>query len=102
MKRIDNQAAGDVTWQDEDLVFVELIVQAYANCAFSAGAVEGHEKDSLYLKLERDGQTDLLLLVRPDEAAAIAWCMTGALWSYELAQQPGEVETSEGGDDAED
>lgn len=65
-------------------MFTELIRQAYQNCVFSAGAVEGHPVDTLYLKLERDGHTDTFLLLRPDEAAALAWCLTGALWSVEV------------------
>lgn len=68
-------------WVEDGLVFRELIAQPYTNCKVSAGAVEGHPVDTLYLQLERDGQIDTQLLLRPDEAAAIAWCLSGVLWS---------------------
>jgi hypothetical protein len=65
----------------EVLEFEEVIAQPYANCAFSAGFVTGHPHDTLYLRLARDGQEPTTLLLRPDEAAALAWCLTGVLWS---------------------
>jgi len=71
--------------------FTEMIRQAYANCCFSAGMVEGHPVDTLYLKFEKNGKETLYLL-RPDECAAIAWCMTGVLWSDALAKLPQERE----------
>lgn len=64
----------------------ETVRQPYQNCAFSAGFVEGHPVDTLYLKLERDGEDPYILLLRPDEAAAIAWCLTGVLWSDHMAR----------------
>jgi len=81
-----NQSVASVTWAEDGLTFAELIRQAYQNCVFSAGLVEGHPVDTMYLKLERNGQTDTFLLLRPDEAAALAWCLTGALWSVEVAR----------------
>ena len=71
---------GDVIWKEDGLTFRQLIAQPYTNCQFSAGSVEGHPIDTLYLKWERGGISNMLLL-RPDEAAAIAWCLNGALWS---------------------
>lgn len=71
----------------DNLTFRELIAQPYTNCVVSAGAVDGHPVDTLYLKLERDGLVDTLLLLRPDEAAALAWCLTGVLWSS-LVERP--------------
>ena len=77
-----NQSIGQpTTWTEDALTFTELIRQAYSNCVFSAGMVEGHAVDTLYLRLERNGTVDTFLLLRPDEAAALAWCLTGALWS---------------------
>jgi len=76
-----NQSIETVTWTEDALTFTELIRQAYSNCVFSAGMVEGHAADTLYLKLERNGTVDTFLLLRPDEAAALAWCLTGALWT---------------------
>ena len=68
-------------WTEDGLIFRELIAQPYSNCVISAGAVEGHPIDTLYLKLEREGKVDTFLLLRPDEAAALAWCLSGVLWS---------------------
>lgn len=65
------------------LQLTELIRQEYSgnNCIFSAGSVEGHATDSLYLKLEKDGEAPTTILLRPDEAAAIVWCLSGVLWA---------------------
>jgi hypothetical protein len=79
-----NQSTADLVWSEGGKTYTELIRQAYSNCVFSAGTVEGHPVDTLYLKLERDGTIDTFLLLRPDEAAAVAWCLTGALWSDAL------------------
>lgn len=48
---------------------------------FSAGAVQGDETNSLYLKLEREGQEPTTILLKADEAASLLWCLSGALWS---------------------
>lgn len=71
----------DHTWTADGLTFRELLAQPYTNCKVSAGSVEGHPIDTLYLQLERDGHIDTCLLLRPDEAAALAWCLAGVLWS---------------------
>ena len=76
-------------WQTDGRTFTELIRQEYTNCAFSAGTVEGDLVDTLYLRWERDS-TGSMLLLRPDEMAAIAWCATGVLWSDALAKLPEE------------
>ena len=65
-----------------ELVYTELISQEYANCVISAGMVEGHPVDTLYLKFDRTNETGLTILLRPDEMAAIAYCATGTLWSH--------------------
>ncbi len=89
---MQNQSLGaDLTWAEDGYTFREFIRQAYSNCVFSAGAVEGHPTDTLYLKLERDGHVDTFLLLTPDEVAALAWCLTGALWS-ELIEEGAEDE----------
>jgi hypothetical protein len=78
-----NQAKGsENTWKEDGYTFTELIRQGYSNCVFSAGSVEGHPVDTLYLMLERNGNIDTFLMLRPDEAAAIGWLMTGVLWSH--------------------
>lgn len=65
------------------LLLIQLTRQEFEgnNAAFSAGAVEGHEVDTLYLKLEREGEEPITILLRADEAASLIWCLSGALWS---------------------
>jgi len=70
----------------------ELIKQEYGgnNCKISAGLVSGKDvppEDTVYLKLEKDGVEPTLLLLRPDELQAIAWCATGVNWSVLLEQK---------------
>lgn len=77
-------ASDPLVWAEGGLTFTEVVRQAYTNSAFSAGMVDGHPVDTLYLKLERNGNTDTFLLLRPDEAAALGWCLTGVLWSEAL------------------
>lgn len=76
----------DLTFVEDGLTYTETIRQAYSNCIFSAGIVEGHPVDTLYIMLERNGKRDMLLLLRPDEAAALAWCLTGTLWTHEISK----------------
>jgi hypothetical protein len=71
-------------WRDGELEFTELIRQEYANCCFSAGMVDGHPLDTLYLQAEKDGVITTQLLLRPDEMAAIAWIASGVLWSVTI------------------
>lgn len=69
--------------QDEEvgvLVYREVVRQPYTDCVFSAGFVDGHPVDTVYLRIERGGEPWTLLL-RPDEAQAICWVLNGALWS---------------------
>jgi hypothetical protein len=83
---MENHAIGrDKEWTEDGLSFEEVIVQEYQNCSFSAGFVEGAPHgDNLYLKLERDCKVDTFLLLRPDEAAALAWCLAGVLYSHHI------------------
>jgi len=81
-----NQSVVDLVWQEDEFTFTEVIRQAYTDTVLSAGMVEGHPVDTLYLKLERNGHIDTFLLLRPDEAAALAWCLTGVLWSDALVK----------------
>jgi len=78
--------ADELVWQEDELTFRETIRQEYSNCVFSAGLVDGHPVDTLYLILERDGKRDTCLLLRPDEAAALAWCLTGVLWTDHIGK----------------
>ncbi len=68
-----------------DFDFLELARQEYGgnNCIFAVGIVEGHEVDTYYLWLEKaDADDPVIILLRPDELASIAWLATGALWSH--------------------
>jgi hypothetical protein len=63
----------------------EACAQPYQNCVFSAGLASGHPVDTMYLQLKRDGEPEpLTLLLRPDEAMAIYWALSGALWTHEM------------------
>lgn len=74
-------------WAEGDLKFTETICQEYSNCKFSAGQVDGHPVDTLYFQAEKNGQITTQLLLRPDEMAAVAWVITGALWSSIIKDQ---------------
>jgi len=66
-----------------DYEFYELARQDYTgnNCRFSVGLVDGHEVDTHYLWIQKDGQPPNVILLRADELASIAWLASGALWS---------------------
>ena len=65
---------------------LELLKQVYAGngTIFSAGFVEGHPVDTMYLRLQIDGEDEFCILLRPDEMAIIANLVTGVLWSWLL------------------
>jgi hypothetical protein len=69
------------TWTDGTYTYTELARQPYTNCVFAAGKVEGHGVDTVYLRWERDDGTGHMIMLRPDEAAAILRVLSGALWS---------------------
>ena len=60
--------------------------QAYSDALFSAGHVEGIPPDTIYFRLEKDGFDSLILYLRPDEAQAIIYCISGALWSLSILE----------------
>jgi hypothetical protein len=68
------------------LKYREVIRQPYTNCYFAAGLVDGHPVDTIYLKLKRKKQKATVIILRPDEALALAWCLIGAAWSKEIAR----------------
>jgi hypothetical protein len=51
------------------------------NCSFSAGIVTGNDPDTIYLRLQKDGVEPTMIFLRPDEANAIMFALSGALWS---------------------
>ena len=88
-------------WEGEGIKYIETIRQEYTenNCVFSGGRIEGHPVDTLYLSMERDGEDEITVLLRPDEAAVIAWICSGIVWSDimgEMLTQNGQEETDEG------
>lgn len=89
MQRVTNQSKGTVEWAQDGLLYTELIEQTYGdnNCKFSAGAVEGHAIDTMYLAWSKDGDEGGCLLLTPDEIAAIGWVCSGAAWSHLLEQR---------------
>jgi hypothetical protein len=81
----------ETTWTTDGLTFTEMCRQGYGanNCIFSTGTVEGHSVDTVYLRWEKDGDRGGMLLLRPDEMAAIAWVCNGTLWSELLGKLEG-------------
>tara|TARA_R110000868_G_scaffold386549_1_gene654845 strand:- start:848 stop:1102 length:255 start_codon:yes stop_codon:yes gene_type:complete len=66
-----------------DVELVEVDRQEYAgnNCLFSTGLVFGHEYETIYLRLEKDGDGPHTILMRTDEAARISAMLSNAVWS---------------------
>lgn len=83
-KSVQNPVEWTEEYEGMTLKFQELICQSYSNCKFSAGVVEGHPVDTVYIRAEKDGVLTTDMLLRPDELASIAWCATGAIWSVLL------------------
>lgn len=84
---INKSAHGSKVYEENGLTYTEIIRQEYGgnNCIISAGFVEGENKpevDVIYIRLEKDGVDPTLLLLRPDEAQALAWISSGVIWSY--------------------
>jgi len=67
------------------LQYQEIADQPYENVRFSAGFVNGHPIDTVYLRLERNEEDPLTILLRPDEMAAIQHVTAGVLWSHLVA-----------------
>jgi len=62
----------------------EVISRPYADCRFSAGVVGGIPPDVIYLCIERDGEAPTTFFFRRDEALAVLYVLSGALWSNEM------------------
>jgi len=87
MKRVTNHSIGsDTEWDESGLHFIEIISQRYRenNCKFSAGVVQGHAIDTVYLRWGKDGDEGGMLMLRPDEMAAIAYICAGMLYAVEM------------------
>lgn len=61
--------------------------QPYQNCEISAGFVKGHEVDTMFIRFERPPEEPTTILMRPDEMAAVAYCINGVLWSKLLPEE---------------
>lgn len=64
--------------------------QKYEDSKLSAGLVDGHPDDTIYLKLERDDEDSTTILLREDEALSIIWLLSGALWSEAMSSMEDE------------
>jgi hypothetical protein len=76
----------------------QALIQEYSPGGFSAGVVDGIPPDTLYLKVheKEEGGEPTYLFLRPDEAQAIIWVLSGALWStqmFDLDQKERRVES---------
>lgn len=95
---MDIQQQHSELWIADGLTYTELICQEYTNCSISAGTVEGHPVDTMYLRFVRHSEPgeprEAFYLLRPDEMAAIAWCASGVLWSH-LISKPEDGITNE-------
>lgn len=69
-----------------EFIYTEVLRQEYTknNCVFSAGFVDGHPIDTMYIRLEKDGEEPTIIFLRPDEMACMAWLASGVLWSSEM------------------
>lgn len=65
----------------------EVSRQEYAGngAVFSAGFVDGHPVDTMYIRLQRPGEDEVCIALRPDEMAIVANLATGVLWSWLVA-----------------
>ncbi|OGP70864.1 MAG: hypothetical protein A2W09_03105 [Deltaproteobacteria bacterium RBG_16_50_11] len=64
---------------------VQVIEQEFPNQRFSAGRIYDLPPEDIYLRIDKDGNTNIHLL-RKDEAASFAWCLNGAIWSLLTSQ----------------
>ena len=66
--------------------FWRAVIQEYQNCEISAGLIKGLEPDTVYLRLDKDNTKPTTLLLRPDEALAVIYVLSGALWSQHIIE----------------
>lgn len=72
------------TFQRDGLDFFEVAKQEYKDGFVAAGFVFGHSEDSVYIQLSRPDCEPTLVLLRPDELAALLMCGSSVIWSLEL------------------
>jgi hypothetical protein len=61
--------------------------QPYQNCYIEAGSTD-HPIDTIFLRFSRENEEPWMFFLRPDEAAAVAWVLNGALWSRLVKEVP--------------
>ena len=66
--------------------FWRAAVQPYQNCEISAGLIEGLEPDTVYLRFDKDKIKPTTMFLRPDEALAVIYTLSGALWSQKMKE----------------
>ena len=78
-------ANGKLVVQNEQTYSLEQVTeQPYDDASFSAGLVKGHEHDTVYFTMARRGEPETTVLLRNDEALALIWVLSGALWSEQI------------------
>ena len=72
--------------------FYESSCQEYTgnNCIFATGLISDESAipacDTMYIAIEKDGEDALVIMLRPDEMAAMARNIAGALWWHLMAE----------------
>jgi hypothetical protein len=75
----------NVVWHGYNVKCSPVGRQEYSNCYIESGTVKGHPTDTIYLKVCNDDMPEpSILLLRPDEAEAIIWVLSGVLWNQEM------------------
>ena len=78
-------------WTIDGLTYHESAVLEYPpnKCYISAGLVQGHVADSVYIRLEKnnDPAQEIFIVLRPDELAALLAVGSGALREHMLTGQ---------------
>ena len=72
--------------EPEGIELEEISRQPYADSVLSAGLVRGCGPDTVYLRFERlaEDEEPTTILMRPDEALAVTWLLSGVLWSERI------------------
>ena len=93
MPVITDRARREETWTIDGMTYTEMDCQAYQNMVISAGhidsgAVPGHERNTIYLRIESDDAPEFFGLFTSDEALAIIRVLSGALWAERVDALP--------------
>lgn len=65
----------------------QALEQPYADCSFSAGLVSELPPEDIYVCIARDDKEPTMILLRRDEALALQWVLSGALWSESMLEE---------------